>query len=314
MGFLIVFSLVSGSYAAVNNREVSKKIDLQKTSKFIEDWSSRDKWDKFPESPSFAYYSVSSMKILKRDISPEIRIRVIEYIKSCQMKDGGFSSNPEYDKTSSTIFTYYAVSTLDLLGSWETINRKKAIDFVLSLVQPDGGILAKTADRKATLATTYYGVASLALLKAVNRLDIQKTIAYINSYREPHKGFCMVKGIISMPASTYMGIKALAILGGLTPDMSSEVVAWLKDSRYSGRVQQKKYTTLPTVEELSYVLSTLSELSSLEIVNQKKVKKFVESLYISENGGFGPEPGLGTTPPSTYHALLCLDKLGAISR
>ena len=303
-----------GSPASAVNKTANKKIDLQKTLKFVEDWSKRDKYDKFPESPSFAYYNVYSIKTLKGSIGPELRNKVIDYVRSCQMKDGGFSSNPEFDKTSNTVFTYYALKTLDLVGALDTIDRKRTLQFLLPLVQADGSIYAKASDQRASISTTFYGIASLSLLNAVNRLDTKKTIDYLSSYREPGKGYCLIKGAISMPASTFMAVRSLTLLGGITEEIKREVVEYLKTSRYSGRIENRKYRAIPAIEDLAYVLETLADLAALDIVNHKKILDFVDSLYITENGGFGPEPGLGTTPPSTYHAVLCLEKLGAINR
>src|SRR5512136_489326 len=85
-----LFMTFFASSAHASNNEPRKTIDLNKTLKFIQGWSSRDKWDKFPESPSFAYYNVYSAKALKSDIGPELRKKIIDYLKSCQMKGGGF--------------------------------------------------------------------------------------------------------------------------------------------------------------------------------------------------------------------------------
>ncbi|HEX9136975.1 MAG TPA: hypothetical protein VF905_08530, partial [Nitrospirota bacterium] len=50
---VLMASFISFSYAVEKNKEPEKKIDLAMTLKFIQSWSKRDKWDKFPESPSF---------------------------------------------------------------------------------------------------------------------------------------------------------------------------------------------------------------------------------------------------------------------
>jgi prenyltransferase beta subunit len=304
--------MVSFSQAAEMKKESPKRIDLTKTLQFIQSWSARDKWDKFPESPSFAYYNTYSLKALNADISPELRKKIIEALKTCQMNDGGFSAGPEYSKESNTIFTYYSLATLDLLNAMDSIDHKKAVSYVSSLVQKNGSIKAKASDTNATLATTYYGIASLGLLRALNIVNKESVIAYINTYREDRKGYGLIQGKLSLPGATSMAIKSLSLLGGLTPDIRTEVIRYLKETRYSGLVKDKKYTTLPSMQELAAVLETLAELSSLNVVDKHNVYTFIESLYIPENGGFGPEPGLGTTPPSTYYAIVCLDKIGKL--
>ena len=292
--------------------EPQQKIDLAMTLKFIQGWSTRDKWDKFPESPSFAYYNTYSLKALNGEISPELKQKIVAALKSCQMKDGGFSAGPGQGTESNTIFTYYSLATLDLLNALDSIDLQHAITYVHSLVQKDGSIKAKTADAGATLATTYYGVASLGLLHALDTVDKKSVIGYINTYREERKGYCLIQGKISMPGATFMAVKSLSLLGGLTPDVRKEVVNYLKGSRYSGRMKQNTYSTLPNLQDMAAVIDTLAELSSLNVIDKDSVYKFIESLYIPENGGFGPEPGLGTTPPSTYQAVNCLAKIGKL--
>jgi prenyltransferase beta subunit len=311
---LTLSSFTSSIHAKQTIAEPQQKIDLAMTLKFIQAWSARDKWDKFPESPSFAYYNVYSLKALNTEISPELRTKIVDALKSCQMKDGGFSAGPGHGTDSNTIFTYYSLATLDLLNALDSIDRQQAIAYVRSLVQKDGSIKAKAADAGATLATTYYGVASLGLLHVLDTVDKKSVIGYINTYREGRKGYCLIQGKISMPGATFMAVKSLSLLGGLTHAVRTEVVDYLTRTRYSGRMKHNTYSTLPNMQDMAAVIEALQELSSLNIINKHSVHQFVESLYVPENGGFGPEPGLGTTPPSTYYALVCLEKIGELGQ
>src|SRR5512147_1842907 len=188
---LMLLSLCAPSaYATKNAMEPPKRVDISLTLKFIEGWSARDKWDKFPESPSFAYYNTYSLLALGAGVSPELKGKIVSAIRACQMKDGGFSAGPDHGTESNTIFTYYSLATLNLLNAMDSIDRDKAASYVRSLIQKDGSIKAKTADAGATLATTYYGVASLGLLNALDTVDKKSVIAYINTYREGRKGYC----------------------------------------------------------------------------------------------------------------------------
>ena len=307
-------SLTSVVQATNKTGEPQKTIDLAMTLKFIQGWSTRDKWDKFPESPSFAYYNVYSLKALNAEISPELGTKIVDALKSGQMKDGGFSAGPGHGTDSNTIFTYYSLATLDLLNALDSIDRQQAVAYVRSLVQKDGSIKAKASDAGATLATTYYGIASLGILRALDTVDGKSVIGYINTYREDRKGYCLIQGKISMPGATFMAVKSLSLLGGLTPAVRTEVVDYLTRTRYSGRMKHNTYSTLPNIEDMAMVIDALAELSSLNVIDKHSVYQFVESLYVPENGGFGPEPGLGTTPQSTYQALVCLEKLGELGR
>ncbi len=310
--FLSLSPLASSLHAKPATEEPRQKIDLAMTLKFIQGWSARDKWDKFPESPSFAYYNAYSLKALNAEIGPELRMKIIDALKSCQMKDGGFSAGPDHGTESNTILTYYSLATLDLLGALDSIDGQQAAAYVRSLVQKDGSIKAKTADAGATLATTYFGVASLGLLHALDTVDKKGVASYIGTYRETGKGYGLIQGKISMPGATFMAVKSLSLLGELTPAVRKDVVNYLKGTRYSGRMKHNTYSTLPSLQDMTAVVDTLAELSALNVIDKGNVYKFIESLYIPENGGFGPEPGLGTTPPSTYYAVDCLQKIGKL--
>jgi hypothetical protein len=60
------------------------------------------------------------------------------------------------------------------------------------------------------------------------------------------------------------------------------------------------------------ILTALDSMQALGQVETSPVLAFVESLYIPQNGGFGPSPGYGTTPPSTFQGVYCLEQLGKI--
>ena len=167
-------------------------------------------------------------------------------------------------------------------------------------------------DERATLATTFYGVEALRLLGAVDSLDKSKTIAFIQRYHEKGRGFMRVEGAVSIPQSTFMGVRSLKTLGALTKEITNDAVAYLKDTRYSGLITDWKYKLLPNVEAMAATLEALAVLSAMQEVNSEKVYQFISSLYVPDNGGFGPRPGLGSTPPSTYYAVLSLVRLGKL--
>ena len=180
-------------------------------------------------------------------------------------------------------------------------------------MQQEGGIAATArAGEQANLATTYYGVEALRLLGAVDSLAKAPAVAFIQRYREKGRGFMRVEGGASIPQATFMGVRALKSLGALTDQVSSEVVTYLKGTRYSGLVEDQQYRLLPNIEAMAATLEAFATLSAMQQVNADRVHEFIRSLYVSENGGFGPRPGVGTSPPSTYHAILSLVRLGKL--
>ena len=285
-------------------------IDLQKTGALVKQWGTRPS---FPESVTFAYYHVYMARALGREITPETRSLIRRYIANCQQPDGGFTPSPVHAKTSNVIYSYYALKTLDLLGETQAVGRKAATGFLLDRIQQDGGFAATAREgEQANLATTFYGIEALRLLGSVDSLDKEKTVAFIQRYREQGKGFMRVDSGVSTPQSTFMGVRSLQSLGALTKQVGGEVVTYLKGTRYSGLIKDRQYKLLPNIEAMAATLGALAVLSAVQEIDSDKVHVFISSLYVPDNGGFGPRPGLGTTPPSTYYAILSLVRLGSL--
>lgn len=302
---------VSVASAKEDAKEI-KKIDLKATTDFFKSWEGREK---FPDSVTFAYYYAYSLSALGEKIPSEAEKKLVAFLKRCQTKEGGFTSEPNYSAEPNIIFTYYALKTLKFVDSLDAIDKEKAKSYVLGLAQKDGGFFASSNKRsmKTSLQMTYYGVECLHALNDLKKLDTKKTIQFINGHTgEKGKGFSLLPKGEATPQATNMAVKSLDILGGLTDSTKTAVVDYLKSTRYSGLIENKQYQAVPQLSEMADVVEALSQLKAVGQVNTAKIYAFVASLYIDENGGFGPSPGLGTTPPSTYDAIVCLAKIGKI--
>jgi geranylgeranyl transferase type-2 subunit beta len=302
--------VVGSTGVAAAGGKTNPAIDLERTRQLIQGWGERQS---FPESVSFAYYHAYSMRAFGQTLTPEKRQRIAGYVVRCQRPSGGFAAEPTHAQTANVIFTYYALNALQLSGGLTGIDRESAIRFLRARIQDGGGMTATVRNGdKPTLATTYYGVESLSLLGTIDQLDKQKTATFIRRYRAQDGGFAMVEGGGSNPEATDMAVRCLERLGALPPEVKAEVIAYLKATRYSGRITDKKYRGLPEIKAMAATLDALSILGAMQEINADKVYEFVASLYIPANGGFGPRPGLGTTPPSTFHAITCLVRLGKL--
>lgn len=310
LAVLILFPVLS-SPAAAEAPAAAKPVDLEKTTALFEQWSSREN---FPDSVPFAYYNTYASLALGKKVSPESRKKIIAFLRSCQRPDGGFAPEPAFAKESNSVFTYYALKTLQLLNGLDAIDGRQVVGQLKALCEPDGGIRGGGGPGEpASLGTTYYGVAALHLLGALDSLpDRKRTIAFVLACREPGKGFGRKKGMISSPLATFMAVRTLKILHGLPKTLEAEIIASLKASRYAGLVTDRQYRTLPRVKDLAATLEALNDLDAINQVNTKKVISFIDSLYVPGNGGFGPQPGYGTTPPSTYYAIVSLVQLGKL--
>jgi len=287
--------------------------DLARTRGFVESWARRDMSEKFPESPSFAYYNAYATLALGGSITPALRQRIVDAMKACQQPDGGFAALAKGAGPSNVVFTAWALRTLELLGAVDAVDRPRAVAYLKSLVTPAGGMLGRPEERGPSLGATYHGVLALAALHALESLPRDATVAFVRGYHEAGQGFGLLPAMPSTVVGTAMGVKVLTVLGALDGATAEAARVYLERSRYAGHLPaQPTFTTPPSVEELAWALDGLADMSALGAVDRTAVGHFVDGLYIAENGGFGPEPGLGSTPPATFYAVYALVKLGRL--
>jgi prenyltransferase beta subunit len=285
--------------------------DRTRTLEYLQGWARRDRYEKFPESPAFAYYNLWATRALGGDVAPELRAQVVDYLRRCQAADGGFTMAPATGD-SHVVPTFHAVRTLELLGALDAIDRPRASAFLAALARPGGGYAGRAAEAAPSLGTTYHALAALDVLGERARLDRAGAAAFVASHRAADGAFGLAPGAASSPAATFMAVRTLKLLGALDAGTAEVVAAWLGASRYAGRRQDAGAATPPELEDAAYVLAALEDVARLDLADRARVERFVTSLYVPENGGFGPQPGLGTTPPSTYHAIACLVTVGAL--
>jgi geranylgeranyl transferase type-2 subunit beta len=294
-----------------SSRGAAAQLDEARTLRYLQEWARRDQWDRFPESPAFAFYNLYATRALGGAVSPELRAGVIEYLRGCQAPDGGFTAAPATGN-SHAVTTLYALRALALLGALDAVDRARAMAFLASLAQPDGGYRGRPGDADGSLGTTFHAVSALELLGAVDLVDRARTAGHVSSHRTADGGFALRPGAAASPSATFMAVRALKILGALDAPTSAAVARHLSRSRYSGRLREGKFDSVPELEDEWNVLAALADLGRLDVVDAAEVERFVASLYVADNGGFGPRPGLGTTPPSTYQAIACLVTLGRL--
>jgi prenyltransferase beta subunit len=313
LGFVAVAAARLRAPAATDAPAVrgAAPLDHSKTLGYLAEWARRDRWDAFPESPCFAFYNLYATRALGGAVSPALRTQITDYLRRSQAADGGFTVAPGQGE-SHVVPTFFALRALALLGALDAVNRPRAVAFLGRLVRTDGGYVGRAVDEEASLRTTYHALAALELLGALDRVDRARNIAYVSSHRTGEGGFALRPGMSASLGGTFMAVRALKLLGALEPTTSAAVVGYLSTSRYSARTRVGTFVGLPEIEDEADVLAALAELGRLDVVDRAEVERFVTSLYVADSGGFGPAPGLGTTPQSTYHAVTCLVSLGRL--
>jgi hypothetical protein len=106
-----------------------------------------------------------------------------------------------------------------------------------------------------------------------------------------------------------MGLYALKALGRLDDATRGSALKYLDASPY-GKGTKSKVDSLHMLEEMDATIDALKLLGAKEKIDKKKAQGILRQLYIAVNGGFGPTPGYGSTPDSTFLGLHILTGTG----
>jgi len=311
--FLLLVLALTGSGVSADDADTSPGLDLGKTRVLLESWMQRKS---FPDSTNFAFYFADSLRILGGSMPADSRDRIITFIRRCQRPNGGFVSNPQFGDDPNIVYTYHALAALDVLGAGYAVDREKALGFIHRLIDPEGGIRPTLDDdARASLGATFYGVEALRLLKRVEVLDTQATTAFVITHQTRDEGGfgVTIKGA-ARPRATSMAVRTLATLGTLTDTLKAQSIGYLETAIALVGTKGPQFQAFSTMQAITDIVAALDRISALDDVITDRLVAFVKDRYVPQNGGFGPAPGLGTTPASTYQGLLCLEKLGALPK
>jgi hypothetical protein len=175
-----------------------------------------------------------------------------------QNKYGGFSvvQNLDVEVVSELEATYQAVSLLRTLRI--AFDEKKVQDFVLSLMNGDGGF---GSEGRSTLATTYYATGVLRLL-CYHPSGLGKTVAYL---RQREVGW-----YLSFIEDVFWLVVALGNLGeGL--NFPSHVIGFVQHcQRLNGGYARANVIGIPTLEYTYYALTLLAMTGALPHPEEKE--------------------------------------------
>lgn len=115
----------------------------------------------------------------------------VQWIQSCQLKNGGFTHQPDpaIGANDDVAYTWAAIKALQLLSA-KPQNEKACIQYLLSLRNADGGF-GKQAGQPSSPMATYYAIDALKALNAFSYLDNAKPIA--NASKKPTPDFSGLK-------------------------------------------------------------------------------------------------------------------------
>ena len=119
--------------------------------------------------------------------SPDVE-RLVAFVHSRHREDGGFVEM-EPMRRSGANPTAAAIGLLSIHGGWNSELRESTVNFLLDLVNEEGGWRANTRVPIADLLSTFTALVSLADLDAADQVDLTAAQRYAESLQTPLGGF-----------------------------------------------------------------------------------------------------------------------------
>lgn len=258
------------------------------------------------------YWGLNALYIMGSldDASPQV-LQVLEFIKKCQGRDGGFSAAPGHD--SHILHTLSAVQILAILGRFnpEFIDTKRCLEYVRSLQQEDGSFYGDEWGEVDT-RFSFCALATLKLIGHLESIDLNKAAEFIMSCNNQiDGGFGSKPGSESHSAYVYCCVGSLAILGQLDRLDKDHLGWWLSERQVPSGGLNGRPEKLPDLCYSWWCLSSMKMIDQMHRIDCKKLVSFILACQDEEQGGFSDRPGNWTDP---YHTMFGVASLSLISQ
>lgn len=133
--------------------------------------------------------------------NPEVlpRDEVVDFVLQCQCANGGFAAHPNHDPH--ILSTLYAVQVLFLEDALDRIDKKRIVDYVVSLQQPGGEVWGDEYGEVDT-RFIYSAVQTLSILGELDKFNVDGAVQFISDCRNFDGGFGLVPGAESHSAQS----------------------------------------------------------------------------------------------------------------
>lgn len=256
------------------------------------------------------YWGLNALHLMStlNDQSPEIP-KALEFIKSCQVEDGGFSAAPYHD--SHILHTLSAVQMLVILNKCQPdfIDTNNCVNYIKSLQQKDGSFFGD----KWGEVDTRFSFCALATLKLLNRLDsidLNKAVEFVMSCNNQiDGGFGSKPGSESHSAYVYCCVGSLAIAGKLDLVDTDQLGWWLSERQLPSGGLNGRPEKLPDLCYSWWCLSSMKMINMMHLIDHEKLISFILACQDEEQGGFSDRPGNWVDP---YHTMFGIASLSLI--
>ncbi|KAJ3212599.1 hypothetical protein HDU67_003706 [Dinochytrium kinnereticum] len=273
--------------------------------------------------PWLIYWITHSLDLMRDQLSPTEKDRLVDTVSRFQDQDGGFAGGPQQVPHLAT--SYAAINALSIVGTeaaYNCINRPALLRWLLSLKQPDGSFQMHQGGEVDVRGS--FCAMSIATRLNILTPELAEGVAeFIAQCQTYEGGIGSVPGVEAHGGYTFCGLAAMALLGK-TDLLDLHLLSnWIVSRQmpleggYQGRTNKLVDGCYSFWQGASGpILEALLRKSALdcgeeEIVgNREALRQYILiCCQNSETGGLLDKP---ERSPDYYHSCYCLSGLSAI--
>ncbi|KAA8570313.1 hypothetical protein MFRU_005g03950 [Monilinia fructicola] len=241
------------------------------------------------------YWGLTALHLLGRpDALP--RRETIDFVLSCQHKNGGFGAAPGHD--AHLLYTVSAVQILVMVDAVEDLEKNldgKGKDLVgkylADLQNKETGTFAGDEWGEEDTRFLYAALNALSLLHFLHLVDVDRAVNYIVSCANFDGGYGVSPGAESHSGQIFACLGALSIAKRIDVVNIDKLGRWLSERQVecgglNGRPEK--------VEDVCYswwVATSLAMIGRLHWIDGEKLTNFILKCQDTEEGGFADRPG-----------------------
>lgn len=252
------------------------------------------------------YWGLTAMSLMNK-LECMNQTEVLEFVKTCQHENGGFSASHKHDPH--LLYTLSAIQILALYDELDVIDKEKVTQYIASLQQTDGSFYG---DKWGEVDSrfSFCAIAALRLLDRLDAINVDKAVEYVVRCMNFDGGFGCTPGSESHAGQIFCCVGVLSIthcLHYVNPDLLGW---WLCERQLPSGGLNGRPEKLPDVCYSWWVLASLKIIGRIDWIDKEKLSNFILASQDDETGGISDRPGDIVDPFHTLFGLAGLSLLG----
>ncbi|KAK9497123.1 hypothetical protein O3M35_004499 [Rhynocoris fuscipes] len=268
------------------------------------------------------YWVLHSLALLQYDVDPNLKLAIINFLKSCQHVEGGFGGGPFQEPHLAP--TYAAVNALCILGTedaYNVIDRRGLLNFLRRMKVGDGSFYMHE-DGEIDLRSVYCCIAVYSVVNLRDKELFANSLDWVSRCQTYEGGFAGSPGMEAHGGYTFCGVASLYLLGKLEKCDLKSLRRWIlnRQTAFEGGFQGRtnklvdscysfwQYGSLEVLNYASNVqgCSYKQNCAHNRLIDNDLLQEYLLICCQHISGGFIDKP---TTSHDPYHTCYSLSGL-----